>query len=345
MAVYFCATSFICAKRLTTRIIKQFGIEKCLPYFSAFEQQRLTLDLTCQYIEQLIEESISQAGWQLSEIRNIPIFLGSTGYVIADCEARFLAKQPLPVHYSLAVIAEYLQQKYQTQVFSLATSCTSSAQGIYYAYKMLQHNQHKKALVIGFESFNQMTFEHFYAMGLLAEKYQCQPLQTSNGIILGEGIACIALSSQPHQDFRCEIFAPYSLTDNQNLTNNSENALKQLLHKICLFGKILPEQLQTIKIHGVGGVADKMEQTVLSSLFPTTPLLLLKPMIGHTLGASGSLESSILLRALCQQQEITMQKNCQELTALTSSLSNGYYLNYFLGFGGNNVGWLINWEK
>ena len=77
-------------------------------------------------------------------------------------------------------------------------------------------------------------------------------------------------------------------------------------------------------MHGVGGNSDEMEQSVLHELFPNTETILVKPDMGHTLGACGALETAFLIEHL--------QK---------TDIKCGHFLNYFLGFGGSNIAWIL----
>ena len=67
-----------------------------------------------------------------------------------------------------------------------------------------------------------------------------------------------------------------------------------------------------------------MEIRVLQDLFPHAQQLSLKARMGHTLGASGALESAFLF-----EQFKNNEQKC------------GYFLNYFLGFGGSNIAWVL----
>ncbi|PJG85415.1 beta-ketoacyl synthase N-terminal-like domain-containing protein [Conservatibacter flavescens] len=325
MAVYLNASGYLCAKKCEKRTALQLGQSVELPYFNAFSKPLLTLHELYLLLEQQIEQVLEKAGWAVAEMSQIPVFLGSTGYVVADCEARLAANQSLPTEYSIAVIGDYLKHRYQTQVFSLATSCTSSAQGVNYAFKMLQTGRAKKALVIGFELFNRLTFEHFQSMGLLAQTAK------GEGIILGEGLACLALSLESNSPFSCEFVAVSSLTDNDNLTNNSEQALRCLITKILEKARLQASDIQGVKIHAVGGTFDLAEQRILQEILPNCHQFSVKQHIGHTLGASGAVETAWLVEQL--------QKSSQNAPLLA-----GYYLCYFLGFGGSNVAWVMKVE-
>lgn len=345
-SVYLIASDCIVAKKPTKQTAYQLGQATELPYFKAFEPQFLTLSELYQQIDQQIQHILQQTGWQPYDLAQIPIFIGSTGYLIADCEARFAQHQPLPSEYNIAVIGHYLRQKYQTEVFSFATSCTSAAQGVAYAYKMIKAGVYAKALVIGFEAFNRLTFEHFHSMHLLATGENYLPFIQPEGIVLGEGLACLAFSNEPPPSFQCELQGMTCLTDNENLTNSSEEALRQLLQEVCQNAQIEPKQIEGIKVHAVGGNSDEMEMKLLQQLFPQGRWILVKPMMGHTLGASGATETAFLWDCFKAGKIPPLQKNTTNLPLANGEcLKDGYYLSYFLGFGGSNVAWLIRFTQ
>ena len=152
MNVYLNAVSARFAEKLGLQTSNMLGQPLSFPYLNAIKEQLY------HYIDLEIDRTLQRAGWDKSELKSIPILLGSTAYMISDCEMRVAHNQALPKEHSLTVIAEDLQSRYQTEVFSFATSCTSSAQAIGYAYKMLKVGMYKKALVVGFEMFNRLTF-------------------------------------------------------------------------------------------------------------------------------------------------------------------------------------------
>lgn len=348
MAVYLTAATSTVAKSLSKQTALLLDQVTELPYFRAFEQPLLNLSELYHLIDMQIEQTLHQAGWSMNELSDVPILLGSTAYVIADCEYRVTHAQPLPEQHTLAVIGEYLQTRYHTQVFSFATSCTSSAQAIAYAAKMIENGLYNKALVIGFEMFNRLTFEHFQAMNLLSQAEAYTPFAEPNGIVLGEGIACLALENQTNRDTAYELFGISGLTDKGNLTNNSEAALRQLIERILHNSGVSAEQVYAVKVHGVGGNSDEMEMCVLREMLPYSKWILVKPFVGHTLGASGAIESAFLFSAFQQGvlPSLNYPHSAQTLPlAHCEPLRDGCYLHYFLGFGGSNIGWILKRHK
>ena len=317
MAAYIHASGLISAKTCGKRTALQLGQVIELPYFNAFEQSLLSLDTLCELLTQQIAQCVLDAGWELSEIAEIPILLGSTAYTIADCEWCLAHHQPLPSVPNITAIADNLKARFGSTLWSFATSCTSSAQAMGYAAKMIEQGKCHKAIVVGFELFNRLTFEHFQAMGLLAQS------AVENGIVLGEGIGCVALSSAPSN---CQISHVVSLTDNESLTNSSSTLLEKLITQILQQSGKAFSEFDLIKPHFVGGSFNDVEQAILQNLGENRPLALPKKQLGHTLGASGAMETAWLMEQLKQ------------------SGKSQTVLNYFLGFGGANIGWVLQWK-
>lgn len=320
MAVYIQASSLISAKNCQKRTALQLGREIELPYFSAFDKPLLSLNALVHLLIQQVEICIKKAGWQQTALSEIPILLGSTAYTIADCEWRFQHHQSLPEVPNITSIAEQLKQYFGSPVLSIATSCTSSAQAMGYASKMIEQGICRKAIVVGFEMFNRLTFEHFQAMGLLAQT------ESKDGIILGEGIGCLALSHAPSE---CQISSIVSVTDNASLTNNSDKSLQDLITQILNKADKDAIDIDLIKPHFVGGQFDRKENALLQQLAlirSDDMLMLPKKVLGHTLGASGAMETAWLLTQL-------------HLLDKPKTI-----LNYFLGFGGSNIGWILKWK-
>ena len=115
MNVYLNAVSARFAEKLERRTSNMLGQPVSFPYFNAFKEPLLSLDQLYHYIDQEIDRTLQRAGWNKSELKNIPILVGSTAYVISDCEMRVANHQPLPDEHSLAVISDDLRIRYQTE--------------------------------------------------------------------------------------------------------------------------------------------------------------------------------------------------------------------------------------
>jgi 3-oxoacyl-[acyl-carrier-protein] synthase-1 len=119
-------------------------------------------------------------------------------------------------------------------------------------------------------------------------------------------------------------------------------ALREALSR----AQLSPDAIQGIKAHGTGTpTGDLAEAAGLRKLFGTLPpLSVLKPYIGHTLGACGVIELVMYAGALAQGRlparlsSVTAdpQLGVQPLS-VSRSAPTGYYLLNQFGFGGNNA--------
>ncbi|EGY52745.1 beta-ketoacyl synthase N-terminal-like domain-containing protein [Neisseria shayeganii] len=365
LPVYLCGGSYDCAQGRSgepnlfshpdaafrppqPQTVSALGSRQALPYFKAFSPDLLTLPDLCRLAEAQILAAAEDAGWLPEELAHIPLFIGSTSYVMSDREARQTVHGP-HTRYAFDQIAGYLKQRFgHPNVFSFATSCTSSAQALVAAAQTVANGLAPRALVLGFESFNRMTFEHFHAMHLLAEHSGRLPFQQADGMILGEAAACVALRAQAARTYQARLLGPIGQTDCHNLTASSEAPLRRLLADCLQAAGLSPSDLCAVKTHGSGGSSDDIEAAVLADLLPEVPAILLKPYTGHTLGATAALESALLLHALRRGAlpalpgKHATHPNLPTLHGQT--LDNGAYLHYFLGFGGSHSAWVLDWQ-
>ena len=361
-ATYLCGSSYWCAQGQgsrpfglpetlflppTLRTAHGLGQPRELPYFAAFPAAPVTLAQLCGWIEAQIHQAAAAAGWDADNLAGIPVFIGSTSYVMSDREAT-PAASPEEEHYTLCEIAGYLKTRFRCpNVFSFATSCTASAQALIAAARCIGNSLAERAIVVGIESFNQLTFEHFYAMNLLDTEPGRLPFFDSGGLVLGEAAAALALSAQPHRDYACRLHGFTAQTDHINLTASSVEPLHNLLAECLRRAGMAAPDLRGVKTHGSGGLSDEVEMQVRRQIWPHTPALLFKPYTGHTLGATAALETALLHAALQQGNLPPLPVSPLDFPLPTlhgQPLPNGSYLNYFLGFGGSHCAWVLDWR-
>lgn len=346
MSAYLVGASFVCAQgenaaawenlaapRLpavqTARVLDEVA---SLPCFRVFPEAPMPLGALYPLLERHIAQCVADAGWDEAMLATTPIFLGSTVYVMADREY-CAARAPLTPSYELTEIARHLRTQTQSPaVYTFATSCTASAHGISAAARMMENGFIERALVLGFESYNRLTFEHFHALGLAAATYR--PMQ-DGGIVLGEGIACLALQARPGQG-AARLHGFCQRTDHANLTQTSADALRDLVCEVLARASLDARDIRAVKIHGAG-TSDAMEETILQALLPGVPLLPCKAWTGHTLGATAALETALLRLCLTNGEF--------PLPGYQQTLAPGHYLHYFLGFAGSHVGWILTWTQ
>lgn len=328
----------------SARTAQALGQQRSLPYFAAFDTELLTLPQLCVLLETEILAAAADAGWTEAELAHIPLFVGSTSYVMSDREAR-QTRHGADTRYGLGQIAGYLKQRFRSpEVFSFATSCTASAQALLAAAQTLAGGFAGRALVLGFESFNRLTFEHFHAMHLLADTPRL-PCGQASGMVLGEAAACLALAVQPPPAPCLRLYGAVGQTDSGSLTASSAPALRRLIETCLHQAGLTPASIAAVKAHGSGGSSDAVETEVLHALLPHAPLILFKPYTGHTLGATAALETALLHQAARHGLPALPAGDAVSLPHLHGkTLPAAPCLNYFLGFGGSHCAWISEWQ-
>ena len=124
--------------------------------------------------------------------------------------------------------------------------------------------------------------------------------------------------------------------------------MSELIDRCLQQAGVAADSIRAVKVHAVGGAGDSGEQAVLREKLPENRWILAKPYFGHTLGASGAMESAWLWQQLQQGAlpEIPHAAAYRSLPlAHGAPLADGLYLNYFLGFGGSAAAWLMRWSR
>ncbi|MDO4641623.1 MAG: beta-ketoacyl synthase N-terminal-like domain-containing protein [Neisseria sp.] len=308
-------------------------------YFRSFDEQRLSRQALFLLLKQHLSLAAEAAGWGMQALESTPIFIGSTGYLLSDYELAYLANQSDMGEHSLNQFADdLLQYCGNHQVYCFATSCTSSGHALMQAHAMIEGGLTDRALVLGVESFNLLTLMHFHSLGLLAET--CRPFE-GDGFVLGEGIACLALSNQMPERHRLRLISSAAATSIHNPVETAAAGLSSVMRQALRQGAAAPEDIVLVKAHAVGSKSsDSAEAEALLEVFGRSmPLAAFKPMIGHTLGASTALETALFYQAL-QTGRLT----AGALPDTEYLLKDGNYLFNFFGFGGNNVSFLWKWQ-
>ena len=304
-----------------------------------------------------LRTAAADAGWPEDALACTPVFLGSTAYLVSEIEKRLEPDyQPTSFltdlgEHALTHVARLLQRRLgNPRIVSVATSCTASANALLLAMQALRGGLHTRALVLGFECFNRMTLAHFHALGILQRELPHLPLsgRDEQGLLLGEGIGCLALDAQPPAG--CQALAwiegVAANTDTAGLTLTDADAVQAVMQAALDDAGLSAGDITLLKAHGVGSpTSDGAEAAAVTALLPvTTPVALCKPFIGHTLGASGAAEVALMIGALhygawpALPAADAFVDGLLPVAADGLALKNGgRVLMNFLGFGGSNI--------
>lgn len=264
--------------------------------------------------------------------------------------------QRYPWHYNIRLISDTLGIK--GPFYKSSNACASSTYAIGIGIDMLQSGQCKAVLAGGYDTLNQMVYSGFQKLNNMS-KDVCRPFSKERtGLILGEGAGIILLEREEDAIKRgAKIYAKlngYALNcDSQHITcpDTSGNTVSKLVNLALSKAKIDKDSVDYINAHGTASKAnDVTEVRGIKKVFGTrVPMSSSKSMLGHTLGASGVLESIISILAILKKQlpptanflsceeefDLDFVRNESREVDLTTVVSNNF------AFGGNNASLII----
>ncbi|MCG6969826.1 MAG: hypothetical protein LJE85_08680 [Gammaproteobacteria bacterium] len=319
-----------------------------------------------EFMNYAVEQAMTDANLSTEELARTAVFCGSTACDISDLEEHYaaaLTQDPnaMALYRSgFGILAGYVRDKYRLggEEYSFNTACSSSANAFVTAAQMVSSGDCDHALVLGVEVLNQMSLQGFAAMMLLSQD-DIRPFDAGrNGTLLGEAVACVVLSGKPAQDSAFCRDQPFyflggaNLCDTKSITSSNADVIAQVMQRALHSAGLKAGDIDAIKAHGTGtenndaAEAHAMQQVFTQHLPPFTSL---KPYLGHTLGACGVVEMSVLLATIQQGfipktptfAALDPQLGIEPLRDHGEFRQGNIMLNYF-GFGGNNTSLILS---
>ncbi len=331
-----------------------------LPYFAAAGLNEAEQELRVyRFLSDMLQQALERHPLSEQERQRSGIFIGSSSFDINVSEriyAQALGQEPdVPAHalplpiIGYGKIAASLQAEFALgpHAQTHSTACTSSANALLNAHRMLQAGVIDHAFVCGVEFFNQTTLLGFHGLGLISPSARMSPFSANrDGLILGEGCGLVMLSKA--EEGAISLCGGAIATDNHSLTaaNSDGSTIAGVMAEALANCQITAPQLKGLKLHGTASLMnDEAEAAGIRRLLSSLPpLFALKPFIGHTLGACGVLEAALVVGCLQRGQlpaspdaDATDEQLGLTLLSQPEIAAPGYYgLNYF-AFGGNNA--------
>ena len=297
-----------------------------------------------QRLQRLIDASTDGA------LDDCLLILASTTLDIASIEARVMAGEATgnQIAPALDALAEELRQQWGfAGAFTLNTACTSAANGLLYGARLVSRNHYRRALVVAFETPSEVTRQGFGVLELTSPSAAYRPFHAErDGLILGESYASVMISREPGPAPLARLLGGFSACDTSSLTTTAEDGshIDWVMRRALHSARTTTAKIGLVKLHGTATTAnDEAESNGMRRTFPRAlpPLCMLKPYLGHTLGACGLSETLLLMETLRQgalpgtdyADQALLPLPAQALTVPQRSL---LLANYF-GFGGNNA--------
>lgn len=306
-----------------------------------------------------IHEALHNGGLNNESLSDTALVVGATGYV-AEAEALYLdeikkgnpSPAPLAVKGAGDVTAKLAQELgVEGPVLTVSTACTSGANALMTAERLIRRGEVKRAVVVGVELLNSLTLSGFNSLMLLSPG-GCMPFDAGReGIHLGEAVGAIILEElDPEKDekglFLCGLS---SICDTHNVIsiNPDGHSLLRVMELALKAAGVGPGEIKGVKAHGIGSKDnDSAEAKAMNLLFKGTPppFTSLKGYLGHTLAASALVETIGFFQCVekgflpsatgfsTKDPEIGMSPASEPFPS-----SKGHYLLNHIGFGGSNT--------
>jgi len=240
-------------------------------------------------------------------------------------------------HTTAANIACYFNIK--GRVISPNSACASSGQAIGLAYETIKYGLQKGMICGGAEELHVTTTATFDLLQAASFHYNDRPDETPrpfdrdrDGTVCGEGAGAIVLESEEEALKRGakiygEIVGFVTFSSGEHMTRVTEEDLIKGMERLFQESGFAPEEVDYINAHGTGTVlGDSEESKAIESFFKSRSLnpyvSSLKGHIGHTLGASASLELIVCLkmmekgRLIPTKNLLNPDENCGDLNYL-----------------------------
>lgn len=305
-------------------------------YYRAFADKALSRAAVVDLAEAHLRRAAENAGWPSESWHHAPVFVGSSSYLMSECEN--LYPDSGASGHNLLYLARDLQARSgNSDIFSIATACTSSAHALIQAHNYLSGGRGRRAFVLGLESLNRLTLLHFHSLNLFAEHYR--PFG-GNGLILGEGMAALSLGAEKPAGSGLRLRAAAANTGSGSLVQSDSGAQEALIRRVLAEAQTDAAAVRAVKTHGIGTAdGDAAELQALNRVFGTPPpLLAFKPQTGHTLGAAAAIETALLA-------EVLHKGEGNDCNGRQVGLSDGLYLSNHFGFGGSNTAMIWQWTR
>lgn len=186
-----------------------------------------------------------------------------------------------------------------------SAACASGCQSIGLGYECVAFGRQEVMLCGGADEFSPLTAATFGLMnaasssGTGSPKASSRPFDSSrDGIVCAEGAGILVLESMEHAQARgatilAEVVGFACNSSPSSIANPDSDSIKSCIELALKDASVLPDEVDYINAHATGTEqGDIAEATAIADTFTSMPVTSsLKGHMGHTMAASGALES------------------------------------------------------
>lgn len=260
----------------------------------------------CTYFESLVLNNLlavlQHSGLKVTDNRLLVILSTTKGNINKLSEST----DPIPEEAYLGTTAEKIQDRLQLAhlPWVISNACISGVSALIIAREVILQDRYDHVIVVGCDTLNHFVTEGFASFKSISEQ-PCRPYDASrNGLTLGEACGAVLVTCDQQYAVQPAIYlAGGAITNDANHISGPSRTGDGLF---CAIDRALAEAgLQTddigfVNAHGTATVYnDEMESKAISwAGLQDKPMNSFKSYIGHTLGASGVVETILCLQEL-----------------------------------------------
>lgn len=246
-------------------------------------------------------EAIADAGWTAEDLRDAALVVGTSRGNAAGWLGPWPGRRPFRLMaasntiHSEPASAITIEFQITGPNHVLASGCAAGLDAIGVAMMLVRSGLAPRALAVAVDlPLVPMLLDNYASSGILSDSLVSDPYRAgTSGFVPGEGAAALAIESKPgkyphlaHYGCNSDACDPVGIPKDGGRTP-------------CLFDQIKDPSLRPVAVcpHATGtAVQAAADPAVLARVFADSrpSLHFLKPFTGHTIGASGMLESVIL---------------------------------------------------
>ena len=248
------------------------------------------------------------------------------------------------LHQLAVKIADFF--KFQTQPIVVSNACVSGVLAVSLAKRLIQSELYDSVFIVAGDEVSEFVLSGFNSFQAMSD-LPCKPYSVNRtGVTLGEAAAAVLVSNDK-MNAKIKIIGDGSINDANHISGPSRTGegLFRSIESALAEAQIESSQIDYISAHGTATpFNDEMEAIAFNRLsLENVPVNSLKGFYGHTLGASGLLETVIGVQAV-QENKLFVSLGFDELgvsqsinvIAENETKNIHYFLKTASGFGGCN---------
>ncbi len=194
---------------------------------------------------------------------------------------------------------------FKTKPIVVSNACVSGILAVSVAKRLIQSDLYNNAYVVAGDVVSEFVLSGFNSFQAMSDA-PCKPYSDNRtGVNIGEATAAVLVTSDP-KNAKIEIVGDGSINDANHISGPSRTGegLVRSIESALIEAKINSESIDYISAHGTATpFNDEMEAIALNRLgLQNVPMNSLKGYYGHTLGASGLLETVIGIQSVLENK-------------------------------------------